>query len=191
MPRGRSFRIEPSRGCWSMRDTIFTIGHSTHSAEVFGKLLKQHAVVQIADVRLIPKSSRHPHFARERLAPFLRDRGIAYRHFPDLGGHRRPRADSINTAWRVEAFQGYADHMRTDGFRTGIEQLLTFSVTGRTAVMCAEAVWWQCHRRLLADALLVRGVPVLHIFPSAGPKPHELSEFAREIAGEVIYPGLL
>lgn len=81
--------------------------------------------------------------------------------------------------------------MRTDGFRTGIEQLLTFSVTGRTAVMCAEAVWWQCHRRLLADALLVRGVPVLHIFPSAGPKPHELSEFAREIAGEVIYPGLL
>lgn len=174
-----------------MRDAIYTVGHSTHSAENFVRLLTRHAVAQIADVRLIPKSSRHPHFARERLAPFLREHGIAYRHFPDLGGHRRPRADSINTAWRVEAFQGYADHMRTDGFRKAIEELLTFSVTGRTAVMCAEAVWWQCHRRLLADALLVRGIPVLHIMSAGDPKPHELSEFAREIEGEVIYPGLL
>lgn len=174
-----------------MREAIYSIGHSTHSAEAFLKLLKQHGVLQIADVRLIPKSSRYPHFARERLAPFLRADGIGYRHFPDLGGHRRPRADSVNTAWRVEAFQGYADHLRTDAFRTAVDAMLTFSVTGRTAVMCAEAVWWQCHRRLLADALLVRGVPVLHILPGGSPKPHELSEFAREIEGEVIYPGLL
>ena len=174
-----------------MHEAIYTIGHSTHSAETFVKLLKQHEVVQIADVRLIPKSSRYPHFARERLGPLLRGDGIDYRHFPDLGGHRRPRADSVNTAWRVEAFQGYADHLRTDAFRKAVAALLTFSVTGRTAVMCAEAVWWQCHRRLLADALLVRGVPVLHILPGGSPKPHELSEFAREIEGEVIYPGLL
>jgi uncharacterized protein (DUF488 family) len=174
-----------------MHDTIYTVGHSTHSADAFVKLLKQHGIMQIADVRLIPKSARHPHFARERLGPFLHDHGIEYKHFADLGGRRRPRADSINTAWRVEAFQGYADHMRTDVFRNALQALLTFSVTGRTAVMCAEAVWWQCHRRLLADALLVRGVPVLHIFPGGGPKPHELSEFAREIEGEITYPGLL
>jgi uncharacterized protein (DUF488 family) len=174
-----------------MRDPIFTIGHSTHAADAFVRLLKAHEVCQLADVRLIPKSSRHPHFAGERLAPFLQGHDIAYRHFPDLGGHRKPSANSVNTAWRVAAFQGYADHMRTDRFRNAIQELLTFSVTGRTAVMCAEAVWWQCHRRLLSDFLLVRGVPVLHIFSSAVPKAHELSEFAREIDGGVIYPGLL
>ena len=174
-----------------MHDRIYTIGHSTHAAEAFVALLTKHGIQQIADVRLIPKSARHPHFAQDRLAPFLRERGIAYRHFPDLGGHRRPRPDSINTAWRNEAFQGYADHMRTEPFRKALGELLTFSVIARTAVMCAEAVWWQCHRRLLSDALLVRGVPVLHVLSTSDPKPHELSEFAREVDGEVIYPGLL
>jgi uncharacterized protein (DUF488 family) len=174
-----------------MRDPIYTVGHSTHSAEAFAALLEGHGVRQIADVRLIPKSARHPHFARERLDPFLAGHGVLYRHFPDLGGHRRPRADSVNTAWRVEAFRGYADYMASDRFKHALDDLLTFSVRTRTAVMCAESVWWQCHRRLLADALLVRGIPVLHILSRAAPKPHELSEFAREAAGEVIYPGLL
>ena len=174
-----------------MHDPIYTIGHSTHTADAFAALLKAHAIGQLADVRSIPKSARHPHFARERLAPFLDTHGIAYRHFPDLGGRRRPSANSINTAWRVAAFQGYADHMQTDSFRHAIRDLVTFSVTARTAIMCAEAVWWQCHRRLLADFLLVRGIPVLHIFPSACPKAHELSEFARESESGVIYPGLL
>ena len=116
---------------------------------------------------------------------------MIYRHFPELGGHRRPRPDSINTAWRVEAFRGYADYMETPAFRSAVDALLAFAAGARTAVMCAEAVWWQCHRRLLADSLLVRGVPVLHILSTAAPKPHELSEFARESDSGVIYPGLL
>lgn len=174
-----------------MREAIYTIGHSTHTADRFLELLREHGVRQLADVRLIPKSARHPHFARERLAPFLEANGIGYRHFADLGGHRRPRPDSPNTAWRVEAFRGYADHMATEPFRRAVEALLGFADAGRTAVMCAEAVWWRCHRRLLSDALLVRGVPVRHILSSADPKPHELSEFARERDGGVIYPGLL
>ena len=174
-----------------MREAIFTIGHSTHSADAFRDLLRAHEVRQIADVRLIPKSSRYPHFARERLAPLLASAGVDYQHFPDLGGHRRPRPDSVNTAWRVEAFRGYADHMMTEPFQKGVAALLAFCDRGRTALMCAEAVWWQCHRRLLADALLVRGVPVLHILSTAAPKPHELSVFAREQRGQVIYPGLL
>jgi uncharacterized protein (DUF488 family) len=174
-----------------MRDPIYTVGHSTHPAEGFIGLLKAHGIRQVADVRLIPKSSRYPHFTLERLSVLLDSHGISYRHFRDLGGHRRPRPDSINTAWRVEAFRGYADYMATDPFQHAVEALLTFSSFGRTTVMCAEAVWWQCHRRLLADTLLVRGVPVLHILSAAAPKPHELSEFAREADGQVIYPGLL
>jgi uncharacterized protein (DUF488 family) len=174
-----------------MRDPIYTVGHSTRAAAAFAKLLEEHGVRQLADVRLIPKSGRYPHFGREPLSALLESRGIRYRHFPDLGGRRKPRRDSVNTAWRVEAFRGYADYMQTEPFRQAVEALLTFASTTRTTVMCAEAVWWQCHRRLLADALMVRGVPVLHILSSAAPNPHELSDFARAVDGEVIYPGLL
>jgi uncharacterized protein (DUF488 family) len=174
-----------------MCDPIYTVGHSIHTADAFLRLLQASGIRQLADVRLIPKSARHPHFVRERLGPLLESKGISYRHFPGLGGRRKPRPDSINTAWRVEAFRGYADYMRTDPFRRSLEELLEFASATKTVMMCAEAVWWQCHRRLLADALLVRGVPVLHILPAAAPKAHELSEFAREHEGEVIYPGLL
>lgn len=174
-----------------MREPIYTIGHSIHAPSAFLALLKAHGIGQIADVRLIPKSARHPHFARERLAPLLESAGVRYQHFPGLGGRCRPRPDSINTGWRVEAFRGYADHMASDAFGEAFEALLTFADSGRTAVMCAESVWWQCHRRLLSDALLVRGVPVLHILSTAAPKPHELSDFARERDGRVVYPGLL
>jgi len=173
-----------------MRDPIYTIGHSRQSAADFLSLLQGHAIRLLADVRRLPQSARYPHFGQERLAAQLGANGIVYRHFPDLGGHRRPEPDSVNTAWRVEAFRGYADHMRSDRFRIAADDLLDFASGARTAVMCAEAVWWQCHRRLLADALLVRGVPVLHILSSVAPKAHELSEFARELDGEVIYPGV-
>jgi uncharacterized protein (DUF488 family) len=174
-----------------MRNPLYTVGHSIHKADAFLQLLQASGIGQLADVRLIPKSARHPHFAQERLAPLLESNGISYRHFPDLGGRRKPRPDSVNTAWRVDAFRGYADHMHTDSFRRSLEQLQEFAGATKTVIMCAEAVWWQCHRRLLADALLVRGVPVVHILPGAAPKAHELSEFAREHEGEVIYPGLL
>ena len=174
-----------------MRDPIYTVGHSIQAAEAFVKLLRAHAIEQVADVRLIPQSARHPHFARERLTPLLESNGISYRHFRDLGGRRKPHPDSINTAWRVDAFRGYADYMGTEPFRHGFDALLQFAAVARTTVMCAEAVWWQCHRRLLSDALLVHGVPVLHIMRGAAAKPHEFNEFAREHEGGVIYPGLL
>jgi uncharacterized protein (DUF488 family) len=170
---------------------IQTIGHSTRSAEEFLDLLTTHEVRQLADIRTVPSSRRHPQFARDAFASFLSRHGIVYRHFPALGGLRRPLADSINTAWRVEGFRGYADYMQTEAFEQGVEALLTFARAGSTAVMCAEAKWWQCHRRLLSDALLVRGVPVRHIVSAAPPKPHEVSEFARIARGKVIYPGLL
>src|SRR5918996_626053 len=125
-----------------MRDPIYTVGHSIHGADAFLTLLQGHGIRQLADIRRIPKSARHPHFAGERLGPLLESNTILYRHFPDLGGRRKPRPDSVNTAWRVEAFRGYADYMRTDPFRQALEQLLEFASSARTAVMCAEAMWW-------------------------------------------------
>jgi uncharacterized protein (DUF488 family) len=176
---------------------IYTIGHSTRPAEEFLRLLTLHGIGQLADVRTVPKSRRHPHFAREALDPFLTRHGIAYRHFPALGGLRKPRTESVNTAWTHPGFRGYADYMQTDEFARGVDELLEFSQDGdarsrgATVVMCAEAKWWQCHRRLLSDALLVRGVPVRHIVSPAEARPHELTEFARMGHGKVIYPGLL
>ena len=174
-----------------MNPEIFTIGHSTRTADEFAELLDRHGIRQVADVRSLPQSKRHPHFSRDALAAFLESRGVTYRHFRELGGLRRPRPDSLNTAWQHPGFRGYADHMQTDEFRRGLAALVRFASSATTTVLCAEAVWWQCHRRLLADALVVRGVPVRHILSAAEPKPHELSEFAREEAGGVIYPGLL
>jgi uncharacterized protein (DUF488 family) len=170
---------------------IFTVGHSNHSAHQFLALLEVHGIRQVADVRTVPRSARHPQFSKEALAGCLDDHGIGYRHFPELGGLRKPRRDSVNTGWRHPSFRGYADYMQTEGFHSALAALEEFSAALPTAVMCAEAVWWQCHRRLLADALLVRGVPVRHILSTGPPKPHELSEFARVAEGSVTYPGLL
>ena len=161
------------------------------SVETFIGLLRSHRIDQIADLRLIPKSARHPHFGQDVLPGLLSAHKISYAHFRDLGGRRRPRRDSMNTAWKVEAFRGYADYLQTETFHAAIVALLAFAAAAPTAVMCAEAVWWQCHRRLLADFLVVRGIPVLHVLPSGPAKPHELSEFARVEGVSVTYPGLL
>jgi uncharacterized protein (DUF488 family) len=174
-----------------MPPAIYTIGHSTHSMEDFLALLAMHRIRQLADVRTVPRSRRHPQFEKEALAAALGAEGIEYRHFPALGGLRKPRKDSTNTAWQHPAFRGYADYMQTSSFRGGLDQLREFAAVAPTAVMCAESVWWRCPRRLLADALLVCGVPVRHILSAAEAKPHELSEFARAESGEVRYPGLL
>lgn len=174
-----------------MTGVIFTIGHSSRTADEFVTLLHTHGIGQIADVRTAPQSKRHPHFSRDALAAFLAAHGCSYRHFPALGGLRRPWPDSINTAWRHPGFRGYADHMQTDVFREGLTELAQFASVVSTCVLCAEAVWWQCHRRLLADALVAGGIPVRHILSAAAAKAHELSEFAREAEGRVIYPGLL
>ena len=170
---------------------VYTVGHSILSADAFVALLKAHGIRHLADVRLFAASRRHPHFSRERLPGILEPSGISYEHFPDLGGRRRARPDSINTAWRVEAFRGYADYMMTAPFLHSFEALIRLARSGAAAVMCAEAKWWECHRRLLADALVARGVPVLHILSAAAPKPHELSEFAVVEADRISYPGLI
>src|SRR4051812_476671 len=138
---------------------IWTIGHSTRSFDEFLSLLRVNQISRLADIRTIPQSRRHPHFAREALDARLKDHGIEYRHFPDLGGLRKPRPDSTNGAWQNAAFRGYADHMATAPFVLAVEALLDFGGDpARAAVMCAEAVWWRCHRMLLSDALLARGV---------------------------------
>ena len=170
---------------------IFTIGHSTRALDDFLALLHAHAVTQLADVRTIPKSRRHPHFSKDALSASLPAAGITYRHFAELGGLRKPRADSANTAWRHEGFRGYADYMETPAFTQALDDPVGWSQEAQTAVMCAEAVWWQCHRRLIADALLVRGTEVRHIMSPAAAAPHELTEFARVDGARLRYPGLL
>jgi uncharacterized protein (DUF488 family) len=180
MPRDRA---DPLR--------IFTIGHSTRTLEAFLGLLEAHGVRQLADVRTVPKSRRMPHFSREALAASLQAAGIEYRHFPALGGMRRPRPDSVNTAWRNESFRGYADHMQTSEFSEAVSLLCDWAALASTAVMCAEALWWRCHRSLLADALLVRAVAVLHIQSETRAQPHQLHEFARTHGESVTYPGLV
>lgn len=174
---------------------IWTVGHSTRSADAFLALLKANAIDGLADIRTIPRSRRHPHFGRDMLGPFLRDEGIEYRHFAALGGLRKPRPDSPNGAWRNEAFRGYADHMQTPQFSAAMDELLDFGAGRHVAVMCAEAVWWQCHRMLLSDALTARHVDVLHIMNDRGAgalQPHRLTPFAQIRAdGQVWYPGLV
>jgi uncharacterized protein (DUF488 family) len=170
---------------------IFTIGHSTRPLDAFLRLLHAHGVVQLADVRTIPRSRRMPHFSGENLASALGNVGIAYRHYPSLGGLRRPRKDSVNSAWRNESFRGYADHMQSEEFAEGVSSLLDWARAAPTAVMCAEADWWRCHRSLLADALFVRAVAVLHIRTETQTEEHHLHEFARTHGDNVTYPGLV
>jgi len=180
--------------------TIYTIGHSTRSLDEFLALLKAHGITHLADIRTVPRSRRHPHFAGDALAKSLPAAGIVYRHFPGLGGLRKPRADSPNAAWRHEGFRGYADYMETAGFEAALDELVEFgadqrpSPSGggapRVVMMCAEAVWWRCHRQLVADALVARGNDVRHIVSAAAPTAHTLTSFARISDARVIYRGL-
>jgi uncharacterized protein (DUF488 family) len=167
---------------------IWTIGHSTHELDAFKSLLRAHEITLLADVRTVPKSRRMPWFWGDELARTLPGEGIAYEHFRDLGGFRRPRPDSPNGGWQVEAFRGYADNMETDAFRAALELLMQQAREARTAVMCAEAQWTRCHRRLLADALLVRGFEVLHIGSDGRVKRHELTPFAVPHGTRLVYP---
>ena len=173
---------------------IWTIGHSTRSADDFLELLTVNGITGLADVRTIPRSRRHPHFGGDLLEARLNAAGITYRHFPGLGGLRKPRADSPNGAWRNEAFRGYADHMATPEFAAALNALLEFGTRLNVAVMCAEAVWWQCHRMLLSDALVARGVGVEHIMSARGAsalQAHRLTPFAQIRGDQVWYPGLI
>lgn len=167
--------------------TVWTIGHGTRSAEELVRLLTAHGVRLLADVRTVPRSRRNPQFNRETLPETLAAAGLAYRHLAGLGGLRRARADSVNTAWRNASFRGYADYMATAAFAAALEELLALARAAPTAVMCAETVPWRCHRSLIADALLVRGVEVRHILGAAA-DPHRLTPFARVEDGRLTYP---
>jgi uncharacterized protein (DUF488 family) len=170
---------------------ILTIGHSTQPAERFLSLLEAHGVTGVADVRARPQSRRHPHFSQQALARFLSSHGIAYQHLPGLGGMRTPRPDSPHTGWREPAFRAYADHMGSAEFRGALADLLEFSKKVVAAVMCAESQWWQCHRQLIADALVARGIEVRHIMSASLAPAHDLTSFARVTGTDVDYPGLL
>jgi uncharacterized protein (DUF488 family) len=172
--------------------TIFTIGHSTRSLETLVALLRQHGVRQVLDVRTVSKSRRNPQFDTAALAESLPRFGVRYSHLARLGGLRHARRDSPNTGWQNESFRGYADYMATPPFGQGIDELLELAAAAPTAIMCAEAVWWRCHRRLVSDALTVRGVDVRHIVGDGPAERHELTEFARvDRDGQLSYPGLL
>jgi len=169
---------------------LLTIGHSNHPLDEFLALLAAHAVRGIADVRAFPSSRRWPHFNREPLAEALSAQGIAYEWIPKLGGRRHSsRGHSPHTAWTVEAFRSYADHTESAEFAAGLDQLLAAAQARTTAFMCAEALYWQCHRRLIADQLVVRGHDVRHIQTRGRAAEHHLPDFARVVEGHIIYDG--
>ena len=168
---------------------IYTIGHSTRELGEFLDVLAAHGVTQIVDVRRYPASRRHPQFAREALAAALAAVGIAYQHEPELGGRRTARRDSTNTAWRSASFRGYADHMETTGFADALGRLRELARVRPTAILCAEAVPWRCHRQLIANALVARGDSVSHILSVARAGPHQLSAHAQVLpGGQLRYP---
>lgn len=168
--------------------TIFTVGHSTRPIEEFIELLRANAVKQLIDIRTIPKSRRNPQFSSEALAASLAEAGIEYVHMKALGGLRHPRKDSVNLGWRNEGFRGYADYMQTPEFNTALEAAIRLAERKPSTLMCAEAVPWRCHRSLVSDALLTRGVDVLEIISNAAPKKHTLTPFARVEGKRLTYP---
>jgi uncharacterized protein (DUF488 family) len=167
---------------------LWTIGHSTRKIEQFISLLEENGIKLVVDVRGLPGSKRYPQFNKQALAQSLREHAIHYEHLPELGGRRKPRPDSRNTAWRNASFRGYADWMETEEFRKGIERLVDLtSKVGPAAIMCAEAVWWSCHRALISDYLKVRGIEVIHIVDANKTEPHPYTSAARMVDGALSY----
>jgi uncharacterized protein (DUF488 family) len=169
--------------------TLYTIGHSTRTAEELIALLRTAEVERVIDVRTIPRSRRNPQFNEESLRSSLTAVGIGYQRIGRLGGLRRPRKDSPNSGWRNESFRGFADYMQTEDFEAGLEALRASAEEGTVALMCAEAVPWRCHRSLIADALTARGAEVRHIVGGSPAKAHRLTSFARVDGRRVTYPG--
>lgn len=180
-PRGRSAsgldRVE-----------LFTVGHSTRSFDEFLRLIRTHGVQRVVDIRTIPRSRHNPQFNRETFSKRLRARRIAYRHLAALGGLRRAKPESINKAWRNASFRGYADYMQTPEFEAGLERLIELARRSPTAILCAEAVPWRCHRSLVGDAMLARGHGVLDITGPGKARPHKLTPWAQVRRGRVFYP---
>ncbi len=167
---------------------IFTIGHSTRPIEELIGLLLAHGVKRLVDVRTVPRSRHNPQFNRDTLPEILAVEGIGYTHMSGLGGLRHPKADSPNRGWRNDGFRGFADYMQADEFAGNVVKLIELGKHERIAIMCAEAVPWRCHRSLIADALLARGVNVIHIMGKTSVIVHELTPFARVDGVRVTYP---
>ena len=169
---------------------VYTVGHSTRPIDAFIALLAAHEVDCLADVRTVPKSRHNPQFASDVLASSLAAAGIGYRPFPGLGGFRRASADSPNAGWRNASFRGYADYMMTRAFADNLDALIELARSATVAAMCAEAVPWRCHRSLIADALLVRGIASEEIVSEAKTQPHRLTPFAHVAGTAITYPPL-
>jgi uncharacterized protein (DUF488 family) len=169
---------------------IFTVGHSTRSIEDFVRLLRAHRVELLIDIRAVPRSRTNPQFNRDGLPESLKAAAIEYLHMHELGGLRHPRADSPNSAWRNDSFRGYADYMQTPEFAAAIDRLIELGGRKQTAIMCAEAVPWRCHRSLVADALTARGIAVEDIMSAERRQAHKVTPFARVEGSRVWYPGL-
>ena len=167
--------------------TIWTIGHSTRTSQEFVALLGAHRLQAVADVRRYPSSRRHPQFNAADLAGTLAQASIEYLPMPDLGGRRAARRDSHNTVWRSESFRGYADYMETPAFEQALARLMAAAAGCRTAIMCAEALWWQCHRQMVADALKARGTRVLHVMDDTTVTEHPFTSAARIVDGRLHY----
>lgn len=168
--------------------TIYTVGHSTRSLEEFVGLLRAHGIGQLVDVRTIPRSRHNPQFNHDTMSAYLRNRRIGYRHLKELGGLRHARADSPNMGWHNASFRGFADYMQTPAFDTALEKLVTLSRRKTTAIMCAEAVPWRCHRSLIGDALVVRGIEVRNIMSLGSATRHSLTAMATVEGTRITYP---
>jgi uncharacterized protein (DUF488 family) len=167
---------------------VSTVGHSTHPIDEFVGILRAHGIRRLVDVRTIPGSRRNPQFSRENLSGSLHAAGIEYHHLPGLGGLRRARKDSMNTGWRNASFRGYTDYMQTPEFGESLEHLIELASETATAIMCAEAVPWRCHRSLIGDALAGRGIAVIDILSAAKSQPHAMTPFAKVEGRRVTYP---
>jgi uncharacterized protein (DUF488 family) len=170
---------------------IWSVGHGARPLEEFLAVLRAADIEALTDVRLAPGSRRHPHFGADSLKVALGDIGVTYVHLPELGGRREPRVDSPHRGLRVAAFRGYADHMSSEEFARGYERLTSLATQSRTAFMCAETLWWRCHRRLIAELLAARGHEVLHLIRPHEYRPHSPSEEADYRAGALYLCGEL
>lgn len=173
----------------SQQKIIYTIGHSTRSEEEFIAILTSFKIELLADIRTYPGSKRYPHFNKEALQQRLHGQDILYQHFPELGGRRKPLKDSKNTAWRNDAFRGYADYMETGDFKNGIKNLEELAVQCKVAYMCSEAVWWRCHRSSVSDYLKSKGWQVMHIMNEGKSEEHPYTSPAKIVNEQLTYSG--
>jgi uncharacterized protein (DUF488 family) len=174
-----------------MASRLWTVGHSTHSIEEFIQILSAFSIELLVDVRTFPSSRRYPQYNKQELQQALLHSAIKYCHLPELGGRRKPSLRSKNTAWRNASFRGYADYMETESFKNGVQSLMDLANSEVTAIMCAESLWWRCHRSLISDYFKAKGWEVVHILNETRAEPHPYTSAAGIVNGKLSYAGLL